>query len=81
MRMGQKFRPPRLSAHKEWEVVEYLVRNGFYYDSIRTENGPGIEADLVTYPSTMDEAKLFVRENQEHALPREWIREHFWKGR
>ena len=81
VRMGQKFRPPKLSAHREWAIVEYLVRNGFYYDSIQIEKGPGTGAELVAYPSTMDEAKIFVRENQEHALPREWIREYVWKRR
>ena len=81
VRMGHKFRPPRLSAYREWEVIKYLVNNGFYYDSIPIKDEHGNEIGLVSYPLTMDDAKEFVQEYKEHALPRKWIREHSWRRR
>jgi hypothetical protein len=50
----RKFKPPRRSAFQQWKAVEYLVKNGFRYQSI-FENGKN-----VSYPRTLAGAKTFV---------------------
>jgi len=70
IRMGHKFRPPPLSASKEWEIVDYLVQNGHYYHSIPVTDERGRHIGNVEYPKSMEAAKVFVRENAEwsHSL-------------
>lgn len=71
VRMGQKFRPPKLQADKEWEVVLFLVENGFYFDSIPSEDDFN---RYVAYPKTMDEAREFVIRHEDRAIPIEMVR-------
>lgn len=73
--MGQKFRPPPLSSKGKWEVVLFLVRKGFYFDSIPLKDDSGNQVGTVAYPTTMDDAKDFVARYESHARPLDWLRE------
>ena len=68
--MGQKFRPPPLSASKEWEVIDFLIRHGHYFHSIPATDESGHRIGNVEYPKSMEAAEVFVRENVEwsHSL-------------
>ena len=39
--LSQRFRPPKKTDDKKWEVVIFLVEKGFYYDHIwkKIQNG------------------------------------------
>jgi hypothetical protein len=77
VRMGQKFRPPKLNDRKSWEVVLFLVENGFRYGSIYLSDGNGgflrdPHTDLLAtaeYPTKLSEAKLFVQRYKKHSEP------------
>ena len=60
--LNEKFRPPKINNGKEWEVVKFLIKNGYHYDHIweyveqgtfRMVNSP--------YPKTMKEAEEFIK--------------------
>ena len=53
---NQKFKPPKATDTKAWQVIEYLLGNDFRFQSIYNEAGKD-----VPYPTTMEEAKEFVR--------------------
>ena len=59
--LSAKFRPPKKRDNKKWEVVEFLVENGFYYESI-------YDGGYVIYPETMKEAKEFVEKYKTQAI-------------
>ena len=54
--VNQKFRPPKITDNKKWDVVKYLVQNGFTYDHINNSSG----TDYVDYPDNLRDAKEFV---------------------
>lgn len=61
--LPHRFRPPKKSDDKKWEVVEFLIRNGFYYqhivdDGLEPKNG---ETSHQNYPRNMREAKEFIK--------------------
>ena len=53
--VDQRFKPPKSSTLKKWEVVTFLINNGFFYQSIYNE-----ELYAVPYPIKMKDAKAFV---------------------
>lgn len=53
--VDQKFKPPKKSDDRRWEVVRYLVENGFRFQHILSDEGKNI-----TCPQTMKEAEDFV---------------------
>ena len=55
--VSHKFRPPKATDTKSWEVVAFLITSGFRFHTIRDENGMAVE-----YPRTMPDAKEFVAE-------------------
>lgn len=56
VRYPHRFRPPKKSDDKAWDVVRYLFENGFIYHHIPNAGGNGYEM----YPETMKEARDFV---------------------
>ena len=77
VRMGHRFRAPALSKKQEWDVVLFLVRNGFYFDRVYVSTStPGTQASL-TYPTSMQEAKAFVEQWADYAQPLELYREQY----
>jgi predicted RNA-binding Zn-ribbon protein involved in translation (DUF1610 family) len=62
--LSQRFRPPKKTDDKKWDVVEFLVENGFYYDHILETIYGGF---YVEYPETLKEAKEFVEKYKAQA--------------
>ncbi|GAA4437313.1 hypothetical protein GCM10023091_16340 [Ravibacter arvi] len=57
IRYLHRFRPPKKSDDKAWEVVRFLYENGFaYHRHITNADRSGYEK----YPETMREAREFV---------------------
>jgi hypothetical protein len=52
--LNRKFKAPSNRAVQAWKVVEYLVANGYRFDSITEDGG------WVRYPTTMAAARAFV---------------------
>ena len=57
VRYPHRFRSPKKSDDKSWEVVRFLYENGFTYRHIPNPEGSG----YVAYPETLSEAKEFVK--------------------
>ncbi len=57
--LPHRFRPPKKTDENKWEVVKFLIDNGFYYQHISelTKNG---NVKYVVYPDNLGEAKEFV---------------------
>lgn len=62
--INHKFRPPKKSDLKAWEVAEFLSRSGFRFQHIFKNTGKRgwkeSSEDYVEYPLTMYEAKIFI---------------------
>lgn len=52
---NHKFKPPKMTDIKAWEVVEFLGLHGFVFQRIVDKDGKSIQ-----YPTTMADAKEFV---------------------
>ena len=57
--LSEKFKPPRKTENKKWEVVRFFVENGFDYS---TKIGGDI---YINYNETLEEAKEIVRKYKE----------------
>jgi len=63
---NHKFRPPKSSDTKAWQVVKFLYDHGFNYQHIEEEimtNRDGLKTDsgkYVAYPTNMKDALEFV---------------------
>jgi hypothetical protein len=62
--LPHRFRPPKKRETAKWEVAKYLVDHGFYYQHIHEHPWGGY---LIEYPTTMHQAKAFVKTYQEQA--------------
>ena len=59
------FKAPKKSDIAQWKKVAYLVHHGFYFQKIRPIKNSYFS---VSYPSTLAEAKVFVKKYKKHAL-------------
>lgn len=59
--LPHRFRPPKRSDDKKWEVVCFLVLNGFKYHHIYCEDSK----KYVDYPENLRDAKEFVKRYKE----------------
>ena len=70
--MPHRFRPPKKSDLKKWEVIKFLVEQGFKYQhvfkDITLKNGSEDYSNYASYPENMDEAKLFVEKYKSQSL-------------
>jgi len=57
--LSRKFKAPRKNDLAQWKKVEYLVRNGFYFEPIGEP-----------YPKTLRDAMEFVTRNRHLAVQR-----------
>ncbi len=57
--LNHKFRPPKRSDTKQWQLVEFLKNNGFIYQHV-FEEAEGGGYKNVPYPNNLIEAKEFV---------------------
>lgn len=67
-----RFRPPKASDNRKWEVVKFLVKNGFPYQhiSIYEADRHGIQrfVKYARYPENMIDAIEFVEQYKLQAL-------------
>lgn len=58
--VNQKFKPPKKSDVQAWKMVELLLENGFFFQSVyEKEDG---DWAIVHYPKTLSEAQEFIKE-------------------
>lgn len=61
--MNYKFRPPKKSDNKAWEVAAFLRDHGFYFQAAYEMIDRGVYL-RVPYPQSMQQAKEFVLKYQ-----------------
>lgn len=66
--INHKFRPPKKSNLKAWEVSKYLIENGFLYQRIYQKIIGVDNLKSVSYPTSIDEAKQFVKKYKDQAI-------------
>jgi hypothetical protein len=59
VRLSRKFKAPPSKDLRQWEKVKFLVEHGFRFYSVYQRTGSG--EIRVPYPSTLAEARDFVR--------------------
>ena len=57
--LPHRFRPPKKTDDKKWEVVKFFVDHGFYYQHISKPETID-KTEYVKYPDNLREAKEFV---------------------
>ena len=68
------FQPPKQTDIKKWEVVKYLVNNGFRYFHVWKTILKNSKGEITSYenyakyPDNMREAKEFVEKYQDQAI-------------
>jgi len=71
--ISHRFRPPKKTDDKKWEVVRFLVNHGFLYQHIYQKvivnfNGTKSYENYVDYPDNMKDAKDFISKHKDQAL-------------
>ena len=59
--VGKKFKAPKMTDDKGWELTKFLFKNGFNFYSLYEDASHEVSGRNVFYPKTMDEAKEFVK--------------------
>lgn len=55
IRLSRKFKPPAMKDAAQWKKVQYLVENGYRFETVYDETGAAVR-----YPKTLQEAHEFV---------------------
>ncbi|MFD2892816.1 hypothetical protein ACFS5J_12420 [Flavobacterium chuncheonense] len=58
--VNHKFKPPKKSETKSWEMVKLLVENGFKFQVVYEQIEKGVYLK-VNYPKNLSEAKEFIK--------------------
>ncbi|MDR7210995.1 hypothetical protein [Flavobacterium piscis] len=58
--VNHKFKPPKKSDTKNWEMVKLLVENGFKFQAVYEQIEKGIFLK-VNYPKNISDAKEFIK--------------------
>ncbi len=62
--INHNFRPPKKTDKKKWELVKFLISEGFpfhhVYQEGKSEYSKNESDNYVNYPKTLQEAKEFV---------------------
>jgi len=70
--VNHKFRPPKKTDKKSWELVKFLISEGFPFQHIyqegKSENYKTKFDNYVQYPKTIEEAKVFVIKYQSQKI-------------
>lgn len=71
--MSHRFRPPKKTEAKKWELVRFYVENGFnfqhvYKDIKLNRDGTKSYENLVPYPENLRDAKDFIKQYKEQAM-------------
>lgn len=70
---NHKFRPPKQTDIKSWQLVAFLYQHGFNYQHIETEMSGGVAEKLpvteryIKYPENLKDAKVFVEKYKTQA--------------
>jgi hypothetical protein len=64
--MDIRFRPPKKSDDKQWEKVQFLVKNGFNFQKVYRIEGSVWHREK--YPKNLNEAKKFVEKFKNQAI-------------
>ena len=69
--LPHRFRPPKKADDKGWQVVEFLINNGFPFQHIYV-NGAGeyfknSTDNFASYPTNLRDAKEFIEKYKEQA--------------
>lgn len=65
--MDLRFRPPKKSDDRQWAKVRFLVNHGFLFQKIYRKEGPVWYRER--YPENLEQAKDFVAQFKDQALP------------
>lgn len=68
--LNRKFSAPKSNDLAQWKKVQFLVSNGFLFQSVyevKTENGDYAGHYKVSYPQTLEEAIEFVAKFKDQA--------------
>ncbi len=70
--LPHRFRPPKKGDNKKWEVVRFLISEGFYYQHIHkieeVKIGLDSKREFVEYPDNMRDARDFVARYKDQAI-------------
>lgn len=58
--VDHKFKPPKKSEIKKWQVVKLLVENGLTFQAVHEKLEKGVYL-RVNYPKNLSEAKEFIQ--------------------
>ena len=61
VQVNHKFKPPKKTDTKKWEVVNYLISNGFNFNHAYEMIEPGVYKQIGKFPENMRDAKEFVK--------------------
>lgn len=70
--LPHRFRPPKRNDEKGWNLVQFLIENGFRYqhiyeDGIETSDHYNRKIKYVQYPNNLRDAKEFVSKYKSQA--------------
>ena len=65
--LNQKFKPPRRNDIQKWEVVKFLVDNGFVFQNVYKEVTTEVYQQI-PYPENMADAREFVTASKKWAI-------------
>lgn len=69
--LPHRFRPPKKSDDKGWELVDFLIKNGFPFQHIYQEGSSDFfkkpTDNYVAYPENIRDAKEFVLKYKDQA--------------
>ena len=63
--VSNKFKPPKKTDAKSWEIVRYLIESGYSFYSAYDNQGLHI-----SYPTTIEDAEEFVNKQKEIEIER-----------
>ena len=69
--LNRKFSAPKSNDLPQWKKVQYLVNNGFLFQSVyevKNENGEYAGHYKVSYPKTLEDAIEFVAKFKAQAV-------------
>ena len=57
--VNEKFKPPKKTAKKEWEIVKTLLKGGYDFQSFYQEIYPN--NNFVSFPTKLNEVEIFLK--------------------
>lgn len=66
VKLSRNFKAPKAKDIEQWKKVEFLVKHGFYFQSVYDHQEKGIYT-MAKYPETMKDAVEFVTAYKDQA--------------